>query len=133
MEVVTGRRTRRPPLGVLLVLVVGIIATTSSYLRAVGEQRQAMRAREVAVEALDDGLARRVPEARVRAVLDAVPDVLLEDPVSGDEMGAEEIRTRYFDVLRARLQAPRAWVDGVMDTHRERRAHPLHFTFATAG
>lgn len=64
------------------------------------------------LERVDEGLAARLPESLLAEILSAVPDALLEDPVSGEPgMGAEALRRRYLDVLTARLEPPRRWVE----------------------
>jgi hypothetical protein len=65
----------------------------------------------VDLEALDPELATLLPVETLTEILAAVPNDLLEDPVSGEEgVTAEALRKRYLDVFAARLEGPREWV-----------------------
>jgi hypothetical protein len=62
----------------------------------------------------DDLGTETLDEPTLREVLSAVPDSLLNDPVSGEtDAPAEELRARYVEVLLQRLQGPRDWVDAI--------------------
>jgi len=74
---------------------------------------------------VDAGLAAALTDEVLTHVLDAVPDSLLEDPVAGEAgVSAAEMRGRYGDVLRARLEDRSAWMDGLLSTQREVQAAP---------
>ena len=63
------------------------------------------------LEDADADLVTRLDEAALEAVLAAVPDALLLDPVVGREFGsAAAARERYLAYLRERLRGPRAFV-----------------------
>ena len=60
----------------------------------------------------DAELAPRLDADALEAVLDGVPDVLLEDPIAGRELGsAAATRARYVAYLRDRLSARRDFVE----------------------
>lgn len=68
-------------------------------------------AEAVDLENVDETLARRLPESTLTDILAAIPDALLEDPVSGEPgIGAVALRQRYLDLLSARLVPPRPWM-----------------------
>lgn len=78
-----------------------------------------------ALEDVDAELAGRLTRERLEGVLDAVPDTLLEDPVSGEPGSpAAETRQRYLDVFLARLAEPRTWVQAAAAARDARRARP---------
>ncbi|HEX2201728.1 MAG TPA: HipA family kinase [Longimicrobium sp.] len=67
-------------------------------------------ARSGDLEAADARGAAALPEARITAVLDAVPDALLGDPARADAPADPAgARARYVRYLRTRLEAPRAF------------------------
>jgi hypothetical protein len=73
--------------------------------------------------AADAELGPLVDGARLAAVLEAVPEALLMDPLARGEFGsAAEARERYVDFLAERLREPRAWVAGAEDARRKRIA-----------
>ncbi len=77
------------------------------------------------LEEVDPGLTDRLTEARLTAILGAVPDALLEDPVSGEAGSpAAETRQRYLDVFMSRLAPPRRWVLEAAAGRDARRASP---------
>ncbi len=76
----------------------------------------------------DAELAPLLTEPVVRAVLDRVPDALLEDPTgpvgAGDFPDAAAARERYASYLLTRLAAPRAFVDAAVEAQRAVAVEP---------
>jgi hypothetical protein len=71
----------------------------------------------------DDECAARLSPDVLHDVLRSVPDALLLDPVGGREFASgAEARSRYVDFLRARLQAPRAFVTAARAARAQRLA-----------
>lgn len=64
------------------------------------------------VAAADRSLAGRLTADRLAAVVDAVPDALLDDPLArGDFDSAAALRARYHEWLATRLREPRAFAE----------------------
>ena len=64
------------------------------------------------LEEMDRILAGRLDVARLREILEAVPDVLL---ATGEE-DPSDLRSRYVDFLGRRLESPREWVRHAAET-----------------
>ncbi len=78
------------------------------------------------VEAVDADLAAALDDRALAAVIDRIPDDLLSGPEHADNASPGELRARYRDYLGARLQAPRAFLAGVVEAReRLRRMPPL--------
>ena len=77
------------------------------------------------LEEVDGELAERLTRDTLLRILAAVPDALLEDPVSGEaESPAAETRQRYLDVFFARLAEPRSWAMAAAAARDTARASP---------
>ncbi len=82
------------------------------------------------LEEADGRLAAELTPERLRAVLEAVPEALLLDPVStGDFDSVEDARDRYFEYLSLRLSPPRPFLAEALEA-RERalREPPKHLS-----
>jgi hypothetical protein len=79
-----------------------------------------------AIASTDRRLAPMLDSARLAAIVDAVPDALLMDPLArGGFASAREARDRYLHYLGSRLEAPRAFVAEAERQHTARRARPV--------
>ena len=77
------------------------------------------------IEAADARLAPRLDEARLRSVLEAIPDELLVDARGGDPfVDADGARARYLEYLTTRLRAPRDFVEAAERARETRLREP---------
>jgi hypothetical protein len=75
--------------------------------------------------AADRRLVTRLTSERLAAIMDAVPDELLVDPLArGGFVTAGEVRARYLRYLIARVAEPRAFVAEAEKQRSERRERP---------
>jgi hypothetical protein len=78
------------------------------------------------LEVADERLAAALPAERLRAIMDAVPDALLLDPLArGDFSSAEQARAGYARYLAERLAAPRSFAAEAVRAQAARRAEPV--------
>jgi len=76
------------------------------------------------IEAVDAWAHPRLDTEVLNAVVGAIPDALLTDPVADAPVDPAVARRRYVEYLELRLAAPRAWVAEAVDAHRARRENP---------
>ena len=82
-----------------------------------------LKARDL--EAADSRAVAAPGPDRLAAVVGAVPDALLMDPLArGEARSAAEARDRYVRWMTDRLASPRAFVEGATRAREERRAEP---------
>lgn len=77
------------------------------------------------LRAADARLAPRLTPDALRAILAAVPEALLLDPLARDFESAEAARQRYLVYLETRLAQPREFVEQALQSQAARRLNPV--------
>jgi hypothetical protein len=71
------------------------------------------------LDGADEWMSAALSNGGLGVAIDAVPDSLLEDPVAGEDgVSAEEMRARYRDALRTRLEDRDRWLEAAREAHR---------------